>query len=186
MQLHRTRALQLLEEHINQDNLKKHCLATEAIMRHLARHLGEDEEKWAVTGLLHDLDFEETKENMSRHGLVSSEILAKEGLDEDSLQAIRAHNGENTNVAKESRLDFALSCAESITGLIVATTLVQPSKKISDLKVKSVVKRMKKKEFARAVSREDIMLCENLGLSLNDFALISIRAMQEISDELGL
>ncbi len=184
--MNRQRALQLLDNHISTDTLKKHCLASEIIMRHLARHLKEDEEQWGLAGLLHDLDFETTKEDMERHGLVSTEILQKEGLDEASIHAIKAHNEEGTGVARESNFDFALSCAESITGLVVATALVMPDKKLAQVKPKSVIKRMKKKDFARSVSREDIRLCEKLGLTLPEFAELSVKAMCEISDDLGL
>ena len=184
--MNRQRAIELLESHVLTETLRKHCLASEAIMRHLARRFSQDEDQWGLAGLLHDLDFETTKEDMNRHGLVSTEILEKEGLDADSIHAIRAHNEEGTGVARETNFDFALSCAESITGLVVATALVMPEKKLAQVKPKSVIKRMKKKDFARSVSREDIRLCEKLGLTLPEFAELSVKAMQEISDTLGL
>jgi len=182
----RERAIELLDEHLTTASLKKHSLATEAIMRALARRFSEDEARWGLTGLLHDLDFESTKDDMGRHGLVSCELLANEGLDVEQLHAIKSHNEEGTGVARESRFDFALSCAESITGLVVATALIMPDKKLASVKPKSVLKRMKKKDFARTVSRDDIRLCERIDFSLEEFASLSVEAMREIAADLGL
>ncbi|SHE35498.1 HDIG domain-containing protein [Desulfacinum infernum DSM 9756] len=179
-------ALNLLNQHIHADNLKKHCLATEAIMRELARHFGEDEEAWAVAGLLHDLDFEETRDDPASHGKRTLEILDGTDLSEEVRRAIARHNAEALGLARETRLDFALTCAETITGLIVAAALVHPDKKIASVKVKSIRKRMKSKDFARNVNRDHIALCEEMGLPLNDFIEMSLRAMTAIGDQLGL
>jgi len=184
--MNRDEALALLKEHVRTENLLKHCIASEAIMRHLARRLGEDEEKWGIAGLLHDLDFDETKDEPARHGLRAEGILREHGLDEESIQAIKAHNAEGLGLQRSTRFHHALAAAETITGLIVATALVYPDKKLAAVKPKSVTKRMKKKDFARNVSREIIMECEEIGVDLADFAALSLQAMQEVAGELGL
>ena len=182
----RHQALDLLESHLRADNLKKHCLATEAVMRALAKRFDEPVELWGITGLLHDLDYEETAENPSEHGLKTAAILADSGLPAEVISAIKAHNAEVLGLERRSRLDFALTCAESITGMVIATALVYPDKRLKSVKPKSILKRMKQKDFARRVNREQIRLCEEIGVDLADFAEISLKAMQGISDKLGL
>lgn len=179
-------ALKLLKEKLDKPNLVNHCLATEAIMRSLARKFDEDEEKWALAGLLHDLDFEETKENPEKHGLRTAEILEEHDVDEEIIDAIKAHNAEALGLERKSVFHHALASAESITGLIVATALVQPDKKISNVKSQSVIKRMKKKDFARNVDRGIISECENIGIDLPSFVEISLEAMNGMSDDIGL
>ncbi len=182
----RDKSLQLMKEYLKADNLQKHSLATEAIMRRLALKMGEDEEFWGIAGLLHDLDYEETKDTMSRHTLHTEEILKQRGISQGIIEAIKGHNAENLGYTREKAIDHALTCAECITGMIVATTLVYPDKKLSSVKPKSIIKRMKQKEFARNVNREHIRECEKIGIPLEDFAELSLNAMREISDELGL
>ncbi|MCX8035832.1 MAG: HDIG domain-containing protein [Candidatus Sumerlaeia bacterium] len=179
-------ALQLLRQHMHSDVLIKHCLASAAIMRALAERFGENADRWELAGLLHDLDFEETKDNPNRHGNLTAEILAREGLPDDIILAIREHNAEALGIPCQSRMGLALSAAETVTGLIVATALVQPDKKLAGVKPASVRKRMKEKAFARNVSRERILDCEKLGLSLDDFLALSVAAMQGIAADLGL
>jgi putative nucleotidyltransferase with HDIG domain len=182
----RQQALQLLQQYARADNLLKHCLATEAVMRALAQHLGQPVELWGVAGLLHDLDYEETADRPEEHGLRTVAILAEAHLPPDVVNAIKAHNAEALGVERRSTLDFALTCAESITGLIVATALVYPDKRLASVKPKSILKRMKEKDFARKVNRDLIRLCEKIQVPLADFAALSLRAMQGISEELGL
>ena len=184
--MERVAAIRLLTEHIEQDNLIKHCLATEAVMRHLAKRLGYDEETWGLAGLLHDLDYNATKDDMARHGLLTAEILEGLGMPPEIIGAIKAHNAENLGITRRTPFDFALTAGETITGLIVAVTLVYPDKRIKSVKPSSVAKRMKEAHFARTVNREHIMLCEKLGLSLPDFIEISLSAMSDIDSELGL
>lgn len=184
--MNRDEAVALVNDHMRAPNLIKHCLATEAIMRALARHLGEDEEKWALAGLLHDLDFEQTKENPQHHGLRTAEILAEKGLDDEIVDAIKAHNAEALGLKRTTTFQHALAAAETITGLIVATALVYPDKKLASVKPKSVTKRMKKKDFARNVDRSIIIECEKFRLALPDFAALSLEAMQSIAGSLGL
>jgi putative nucleotidyltransferase with HDIG domain len=182
----RQQALDLLESHMRADNLKKHCLATEAVMRALAERLDEPVDLWGIAGLLHDLDYEETADNPLEHGLRTAAILADSDLPAEAINAIKAHNAEALGLERQSKFDFALTCAESITGMVIATTLVYPDKRLKSVKPKSILKRMKQKDFARRVNREQIKLCEEIGVDLADFAELSLRAMQGISDELGL
>ncbi len=184
--MERQQALDLLYKHVKADNLRKHCLATEAVMRALAQRLDEPAELWGIVGLLHDLDYEETADQPSAHGLKTAALLANSDLPAGALSAIKAHNAEALGVERRSRLDFALSCAESITGLVVATALVYPDKRLASVKPKSIIKRMKQKDFARRVNRDQIRLCEEIGVELADFAGLSLGAMQGISEELGL
>lgn len=182
----RDRALELLSTYISSEHLIKHSIATEAIMRDLAEELGADKDLWGLAGLLHDLDYEVTKDSPHEHGKKTAELLAPFNLPSELIQSIIRHNAEALNLSRETPLDFALTAAETITGLIVAATLVLPEKRIEKLKPESVRKRMKSKDFARNVNREHIMLCERIGIDLMRFIELSIRAMQKVSDSLGL
>ena len=180
----REEALGLIKKYISNEKLFKHMLAVEAIMRALARRLGEDEELWGLVGLLHDLDYELVGKDMNKHGLVSARILEGK-LPEIALNAIRAHN-ELTGFEDNSRLTKALKAADQVSGLIIATALVMPNKKLAEVKVKSLVKKFKQKDFARNVKREKILLCNELGLGLEEFLEISLKALKDISSSLGL
>jgi len=182
----RQEALELMQAYLRAENLRKHCLATEAIMRALAGRLGFDEESWGIAGLLHDLDYEETKDDPPQHGLKTEAILKEKGVNQEIIDAIKAHNAEALGTQRRTELDFALTCAECITGMAVATTLVYPDRKIASVKPTSILKRMKQKEFARNVNREHIRKCEQLNIPLEEFAELSLKAMGTISDQLGL
>lgn len=182
----REQALQLLRDKLHTEHLIHHSLASEAIMRSLARRLGGDEELWGLSGLLHDLDLEEVGDDMSRHGEVTAEWLAERGFPEAGIDAIRHHNAEGLGLTRTTQLHFAITAAEQITGLIRATALIYPSRKLADIKNKSVRKRMKDKRFAAAVNRDRIRLCSELGIELADFIELSVAAMKDISDDLGL
>lgn len=182
----RAEALTLLQTHIQADTLRNHCLAAEAIMRELANLLGQDPELWGLAGLLHDLDFEYTRDNPSQHGLRTVEILAAAQLPPEATDAILRHNAEALGLQRETPFDFALTCAETITGLIVAAALVHPEKSIAALNANSVRKRMKSKDFARNVNRDHVLLCERIGIPLMDFIQLCIKAMASISSQLGL
>lgn len=184
--MERQQALELLLRYARAENLLKHSLATEAVMRALAGHLGESVEIWGITGLLHDLDYEETADKPAEHGLRAAAILADFDLPSQVLDAVKAHNAEALGILRKTTLDYALTCAESITGLIVATALVYPDKRLASVKPKSILKRMKQKDFARGANRDHIKLCESIGIPLAEFAGLSLQAMQEISGELGL
>lgn len=180
------RAGELLEEHIGDANLKKHCLATEAIMRALAPRFDANPDLWGAAGLLHDLDYHETKDAMSRHGEITAGILRREGYPDDMIEAIRSHNADHLGIERTKPFGIALSAAESATGLIAAMALILPSKKLADVKTKSVVKRMKEKSFARNVDREDIRRVDQIGFDVSEFLDIGIGAMGGIASELGL
>jgi putative nucleotidyltransferase with HDIG domain len=182
----REEALKLLEAHIHADNLIKHCLASEAVMRELARKLGHDPDLWGNVGLLHDLDFEYTRDKPHEHGRKTVELLSPFQLPAEAIDAIMRHNAEALHLERETLLDYALTCAETVTGLIVAAALVHPDKKLQSLSPQSVRKRMKSKDFARNVNREHVMLCEKIDIPLMDFLALSINAMTEISGELAL
>jgi len=182
----RDEAERLLKKYVRNEKMLYHCYASEAVMRALAQRLGADEEKWGLAGLLHDIDTEITNADPQKHALVAEELLRDEGIEEDILDAIKMHNEEATGMDRTTEFQHALAAGETITGLIYATALVYPDKKIQDVKVKSVTKRMKQSAFAASVSRENIKECEKLGLSLNEFTEIALKAMKEISDKIGL
>ncbi len=182
--MERSQARDLLKQHVSSDWLLKHCLATAAVMEALAPRFGGDPEEWWTAGLLHDLDFNETQEP-TVHGRRSVEILDGR-LPQPILEAILAHNAEALGVQRRTSLDFALTAAETLTGLVVATALVMPDRRLASVAPASVLKRMKKKDFARKVSRERILLCEQAGLPLEELVETSVAAMQGIARELGL
>ena len=184
--LNRNEAFSFLNENMKNGNLIKHSIATEAVMRSLARKLGHDETLWSITGLIHDIDLEQTKDDMTKHAVTAAEMLKGYDFPEDGIKAILAHNGDVLNIDRVTEFELALTCAETITGMIVATTLVYPDKKIKSVKPKSVKKRLKEKLFAKNVNRDSIMLCEKLGITIDEFILLSLEAMCEIADELGL
>jgi len=182
----REQAHELMEEHLESESIRKHSLASEAIMQALASRLEADPEMWGLVGLLHDLDYNETKDKMDQHALLTEQILLERGVAREIGEAIKHHNAENLGLTRHSPIHFALTAAETITGMITATALVYPDKKVCSVVPKSVKKRMKQKEFARSVNRDHIMLCEQLGLSFDEFVTISLDAMCGISHRLGL
>jgi len=182
----REEAIELLKKNIQNQNLIKHSLAVEAIMRALARHFGENEAKWGLTGLLHDIDYEKTKGDARQHSLVGAQILESLGVDKDICQAVKVHN-EAHGIPPQTLMEKALFVTDPLTGLIVAATLVLPSKKLVELTTENVLNRFKEKAFARGANREIIKKCETLlNLKLEEFVKIGLGAMQEIAKELGL
>ncbi len=177
----------LIEKYLKQQYLKYHSRETEVIMRALAKHFGEDAEFWGITGLLHDLDMDETGGDIQTHGIRTIEILKEEGYDIPVMfRAIQSHV-ESLGVAgvlRESRLEYVLSAAENVTGLITAYALMRPEK-MNEMKASSLNKKFKSKAFAAKVSRELINDIEKAGLQKSEFFQISINAMQKISSEIG-
>ena len=183
----RDEALRILHENLRNENLRKHCYATEAVMRSLARARGEDEDLWGLTGLLHDLDLELTENDMSRHGDVAAGLLEERGAPAQMVEAVRMHNAEGLGLGeRKTVLQHSLAASETLTGLIVAAALVRPDKKLAGVKVSSLRKRMKEKAFARGARREVMMECEQAGFELDEFLALALEAMQDISDQLGL
>lgn len=181
----REEALNLLKENLKNQNLVKHCLAVEISMKELAKYFKQDYEEWGICGLLHDIDYEKTKGDPNLHSKIGSEMLKDLGFDEQIYQAVLTHN-EAHNIKPQSLMAKALYCVDPLTGLIVAATLVLPSKKIGDLKTENILNRFKEKAFARGVNREIITKCQELlNLKLEDFIKIVLLAMQSISKELG-
>jgi putative nucleotidyltransferase with HDIG domain len=179
----RQEALDLIKENVKTKNLRKHMYAAEACMRELAKRLGGDEEQWAISGLLHDLDYDQTVDDFPRHGHVTEELLGGKGVSPEVIHAIKAHAD---HAPIESDMDLALHAVDPLTGLIVAAALMHPSKKIGSVEVGFVMKRFKEKRFAAGADRDQIKKCDGLGLSLEEFVEISLRGMQGISKELGL
>lgn len=182
----REQALQLVREHIQSENLVNHCLAAEAVLRAAAERLGEDQEKWGLAGLLHDLDVE-TQPNLKTHTSETVAILQEQGVDSEIIEAVRLHNltawpGEE----RTTSLHHALAAGETITGLIIAAALVNPARQLSAVKPKSVKKRYKEKAFARGADRQIIAECEKAGIPLAEFCDLSLAAMQSIAREIGL
>jgi len=181
MLLPREQAIALLHRYIKNERMIFHSLASEAVLRALARRLGRDEEKWGLAGLLHDLDVEITHADPYTHGLETARILSEMGVDEDIIEAIKLHNEMATSLPRTTEFHHALAAGETITGLILATSLVYPDKQISSVKPKSVVKRMKEKAFAASVRRENILECEMIDIPLEEFAELSIEAMTGVT-----
>ena len=181
----REEALDSVKANVENENLVKHMLATEAIMCALARRLGEDEEEWGLTGLLHDIDVELTEGDMNSHSKLGADLAQELGASEAMAHAILCHN-EAHGVPLETKLDKALFCADPLTGLIIAAALVRPDKKLANLEAKSVRKRFKEKSFAAGANREQITRCNELELELDEFIELGLKAMQEIAADLGL
>lgn len=181
----RDEALDSVRANVENENLVKHMLATEAIMETLARRLGEDEDEWGLTGLLHDIDVELTEGDMNNHSKLGADLVREMGVSEAMAQAILRHN-EAHGIPLETKLDKALFCADPLTGLITAAALVRPDKKLASVEASSVKKRFKEKSFAAGASREHIASCRELGLELDEFIELGLKAMQGIAKELGL
>lgn len=182
----RDKALALLQKHVKNEKMFFHSLSSEAVMRAIAIRLGRDEESWGLAGLLHDIDVEVTNADPAIHALKAEELLAEYNLDPQVLDAIRMHNEMATGLPRTTEFQHALAAGETITGLIYATALVYPEKKIAPVKPKSITKRMKEKAFAASVSRENILECEMIGIPLPEFVEISLNAMKGIAGQIGL
>ena len=178
-------ALDSIEANVENRNLINHMLATEVIMRALARRFGEDGEEWGLTGLLHDIDVELTEGDMSAHSTLGADIARELGASEEMAQAILCHN-EAHGIPPETLLEKALFCADPLTGLIVAGALVRPDKKLEGLTTKSLIKRFGEKRFAAGADREQIAKCREIGLELEEFIELGLEAMKGIAEDLGV
>ncbi len=182
--MERDKLLKLVKKHNKNKNLVKHMIAVEYGMQYLAKYFGEDEEKWAMAGLLHDLDYEYTKDQFDKHGFKTIEILKEEGIeDEEILYAIKAHPG---HVERKSLMDKCLYAVDPLTGLIVASVLMHPSKKLAGVDVFFIMRRFKERRFAAGANRDQIKSIEETGITLEEFIQIVLKAMQENHEELGL
>lgn len=176
-------AWRLVQDKIKNENLRKHILAVEAVMRGLAEHFGEDAERWACAGLLHDIDYEETVDNPEAHGKIGAEFLQGLGVDDVIVNAVLAHADK---APRNSLINKCIFCSDPVTGLVVAAALVRPDKKLAGVEVKNLLKRFKEKRFAAGADRDRISACEEAGLSLEQFLEIALKSMQKISADLGL
>lgn len=185
----RGEALNLLRYYLKDERIVKHCLAVEAIMRALAKKLSEDETIWMLVGLLHDIDYDFVERDMKRHGLEALSILKSIGLPLEALEAIAGHNENNgfkITSEKSKKILHALRASDHVSGLIIATTLVMPSKKLAEVRLETVIRKYKSKDFARGVDRERIREIEILGVKLEEFMVLAIEALKKVASELGL
>ncbi|MFW5741260.1 MAG: HD domain-containing protein [Myxococcota bacterium] len=181
----RDEAAAVLYEYLKGEYVLKHSRATEAIMRVLAPRFDADPDLWGVTGLLHDLDLELIEGDEARHARETVKILTERfDYPREGLDAILAHNGDVLGIPCASTFDHALTAAESITGMVFAMALILPSKRISDVKPKSVTKRIKEPRFAANVSRERIGHHDDIGIDRAAFCTIAVQAMQATASEL--
>jgi len=183
--MNREEVLHSIKENVENENLVKHMLATEAIMRALARRFGEDEDEWGLTGLMHDIDVELTEGDMHTHSKMGADLALELGATEAMAQAVLRHNATH-GIPADSLLDKALFCADPLTGLITAAALVLPDKKLENLKARSVKKRFKEKSFAAGANREQIATCSEIGLELDEFIDLGVAAMKEVAPSLGM
>ncbi len=176
--------LALLKKYVSDEKLIKHCIATAAIMREIAKELGEDEELWWKVGILHDIDYEQTSGDMKKHGIVGAEILLNEGVDERIAEIVKRHNHELFGDYEEP-IEIALQAADSVSGLIIACALVKGGK-ITEVTPKTVKKKFKEKSFAAGCDRNRIRMIEKLEIPLEKFYEIAIRGLVSVKNELGL
>jgi putative nucleotidyltransferase with HDIG domain len=177
-------ALALMHEHVESESLRRHMYAVEAVCRAYARTFGADEDTFGLAGLLHDFDYERWPDE---HPLRGAGMLRERGYPEPVVRAILAHYSARTGVVPESRLERTLHACDEITGLVTAAALVRPSRSVMDLEAKSVLKKMKDKQFAAGVDREDVKhAAEELGVELAEHVQFVIEAMRGVAPELGL
>jgi putative nucleotidyltransferase with HDIG domain len=182
--LDREKMLDSIYTNVQDRNMVKHMLVTEAIMRSLAGKLGEDEDEWGLTGLIHDIDIELVKDDMSSHSRLGADIAEELGANEGMTHAILCHN-EAHDIPRETRLDKALFCADLLSGLITASALVRPDR-LSGLTAALVMKSFREEGSAAGVNREQVAQCREIGMELEEFISLGIEAMKGIALELDL
>jgi len=186
------KANELVNQHISNPITKLHLRETEVLMRALAKRLGEDEEKWGIIGLLHDIDWDLTKDNSTEHCVKCQEILKKAEASDFLIETVISHGYSNKLVPKfkdkkrTTTIQHCLVAAETLTGLIIAAALMTPDKKLSSLSMHSLQKRFKTKKFAEKCNRELILECEKAGIPLDEFLQIGLTKIQAIAGEIGL
>jgi putative nucleotidyltransferase with HDIG domain len=179
----REEAWDLVTSRLKTEHLRNHLLASEACMRALASRLGEDEELWALTGLVHDIDLDEVEGDAGRHGIVGAGWLEEAGYPSELVSAVRIHAGHGE---PSSRLEKGLVAVDPTTGFLVAAALVRPDRSLESLKLKSIRKRMKEKRFAANVDRDQIRSIEALGVPVDEFLSLCLEAMRSIRERIGL
>lgn len=197
--MNREDAFGLVNKFVKNKNLIKHSLAVEAIMKDLAADLKKknstksqdsginrfDEEKWALAGLVHDIDYEDTADDPLRHSLVAERMLLEYGFDEDIAYAVKVHNDTHGFPFKND-MDIALFASDPVSGLIVASALINSDKKIKSIDADFVMNRYREKSFAKGANRKQMLACEKLGYSLEEFIRIALEAMKKIEAQIGL
>lgn len=182
----------LVAEYVKEPNTKLHLLESEAIMRSLAKHFGEDEESWGIVGLLHDIDWDLTKNDPQNHCIKCQEILKQSGASDFLIETIISHGYANEMIlalkdkVRMTKIQYCLVAAETLTGIIIASALIQPDKKLASIKPESLKKKFKNKAFAAKCNRDLVMECEKAGIILDEFLDLGLLALQGISGELGL
>lgn len=190
--INKEQAEQLLNQYITNPITRYHLLETEAIMKALAQYFHENEEEWGIIGLLHDIDWDLTKDEPKEHCLKAVEILKSAGASSELIEAVVSHGyghkdcGAPQDKVRQTRLEHALAASETLTGLIVASALVQPDKKLKSVKLESLLKKFKSKSFAANCDRQMILECEKIGIKLEDFLDLGLKAMQKISEKISL
>ncbi len=185
-------AQKLLDENIKDPIIKMHCRESEVVLRGLAKKLGENEELWGIAGLIHDIDFGTTKNDVQNHCVLAVDILKNAGVSDELIEVIISHGYGMEEIPaykdrkRSTNFQHALACGETVTGLIYAYGLMRPDKKLENVEVKSIKKKFKDKSFAARVNRDIIRECELIGLELNEFLQIALDAMKGIAKEIGL
>jgi uncharacterized protein len=185
----RDQALKILHDNMESPNLRKHCYAVAAVMKALAERLDGNPQTWEIAGLLHDADYEKSKDNIEQHTKLIFEWLESHEVEGEIKEAILAHGWGfiEGNPEPKNKIEWSLYCCDELTGFIIAVTLIRPEKKLSAITVENVLGKWKEKSFASGVHREQIELCEEkLNIPLQEFILIALTAMQGISEDLGL
>jgi uncharacterized protein len=183
--MERQAAFDLLHQYIQKEHLIKHMISVEACMRGLAIELQENEDEFGLAGLLHDIDYELTSETPENHGIIGAGILEKQQVPSHVIQAIKAHS-HYSNEIRETLISRALYAIDPLSGLVIASALTTPDKKLNSINTTFVLKRFKEKRFAAGANRDQIKTCEEWGIPLDKLIGISIKAMQEIAGDLGL
>ena len=181
--MNRDTALELVKKYLKNKNLIKHSLSVEACMRSMANKFNQDEDKWGLAGILHDLDYEITEKSPELHTTETVKILQDLDIDAEVICTIQAHAGQ---IPCKTKMEWSIFSIDPLTGLIIAATLMHPSKKLKEIDLGFVKRRYKEKSFARGARREDIEQIREIGMDLDEFIIVCLEAMQGISEELGL
>jgi uncharacterized protein len=182
--LSRDQALELVRIHVSKENNVKHMVAVGAVMNQLAERLSQDISRWELTGILHDIDFEECT-GMGDHTLKAKDILCDK-VDESIIKSILAHNYEHTHVDPDDDMSIGLIACDAVSGLVIACALVMPSKRLADVKAESLLKKFHNKDFAKGADRERMKYCQRLNISIEEFLPLALDGMRKRATELGL
>ncbi|OPY31392.1 MAG: hypothetical protein A4E32_01846 [Methanomassiliicoccales archaeon PtaU1.Bin124] len=180
----RDAALALVRMHVTKENNVKHMIAVGAVMHEAATRLAKDADRWELTGILHDIDYEVCS-GACDHTIKAKELLAGK-IDEDIMKAIMAHNHEHTGIIPNDDMSIGLIACDAVSGLIIACALVMPTKKLADVKPESLMKKYNSKDFAKGADRERMAYCQRLGMGLDQFLPLALDGMRKRAGELGL